>query len=229
MPEKLNIKELAEDDRPRERMMRWGAAQMSDAELLAILIGSGSSDETAVGLMQRVMEACHGDLNELGKWRLEDFTRFKGMGPAKSLTIMAALELGKRRKEKGVSQRTVIRSSKDVYELLHPTLGDLYTEEVWALLLNHAAKVVDKVCVGRGGIDNSAADVRVILREALIRNCTALILVHNHPSGNIRPSAEDRKLTKSLKDAAAIMKITLLDHVIITDGSYYSFADEGTL
>lgn len=225
---KLHIKDLSEDDRPRERMMRYGAGQLSDAQLLAILIGSGNHDETAVEL-QRVMDACDGDLSRLAKWTLTDFARYKGMGPAKSLTIMAALELGKRRQAATPSARPTIRSSTDSYNLLYPILCDLPTEEVWVLLLNHACRLIDKVRLAGGGIDATTVDIRTVLREAIVRNATAIVLAHNHPSGNTRPSEEDRRLTKTLSDAAKLMHISLLDHVIIADGSYYSFADDGAL
>ena len=152
--EKLNINQWAAEDRPREKMMQKGAEALSDAELLAILIGSGNTEETAVTLMQRILAACGNDLNRLGKWEVRDFSRFKGMGPAKSITVMASLELGKRRKLQERSGRTAIRSSADIYELFHPLLCDLATEEFWVLLMNHAAKVIDKVRISRGGIDH---------------------------------------------------------------------------
>ena len=172
--EKLNINQWAAEDRPREKMMQKGAEALSDAELLAILIGSGNTEETAVTLMQRILAACGNDLNRLGKWEVRDFSRFKGMGPAKSITVMASLELGKRRKLQERSRRTAIRSSADIYELFHPLLCDLATEEFWVLLMNHAAKVIDKVRISRGGIDQTTADVRSILREALLQRATQI-------------------------------------------------------
>ncbi len=226
---KLNINQWAEEDRPREKMMQKGAEALSDAELLAILIGSGNTEETAVMLMQRVMNACGNDLNQLAKWEQHDFARFKGIGPAKSITIMAALELGKRRKLQERTVRTSIRSSADIYELFHPLLCDLATEEFWVLLLNQASKVIDKVCISRGGIDQTTADVRTILREALLQRAVQIILVHNHPSGNPRPSNDDKRLTEFVKKAAQTMNIRVTDHVIVTDGKYYSFNDEGIL
>ena len=177
--EKLNINQWAAEDRPREKMMQKGAEALSDAELLAILIGSGNTEETAVTLMQRILAACGNDLNRLGKWEVRDFSRFKGMGPAKSITVMASLELGKRRKLQERSGRTAIRSSADIYELFHPLLCDLATEEFWVLLMNHAAKVIDKVRISRGGIDQTTADVRSILREALLQRATQIALIHN--------------------------------------------------
>ncbi|MCR6503979.1 DNA repair protein RadC [Bacteroides sp. KH569_7] len=227
--EKLNINQWAAEDRPREKMMQKGAEALSDAELLAILIGSGNTEESAVALMQRVLAACNNDLSQLGKWEVRDFSRFKGFGPAKSITIMAALELGKRRKLQERSERTAIRSSADIYELFHPLLCDLPTEEFWVLLLNQAAKVIDKVRISRGGIDQTTADVRTILREALLQRAVQIVLIHNHPSGNPSPSHADRSLTELVRKAAQTMNIRLTDHIIVTDGKYYSFNDEGII
>ncbi len=226
---KLNINQWAEEDRPREKMMHKGAEALSDAELLAILIGSGNTEESAVALMQRVLAACDNDLNRLGKWEVRDFSGFKGMGPAKSITVMAALELGKRRNLQQQSERTTVRSSADVYKLFHPLLCDLATEEFWVLLMNQAAKVIDKVRISRGGIDQTTADVRAILREALLQRATQIVLIHNHPSGNPIPGMEDKRLTELVQKAARTMNIHLADHVIVTDGKYYSFSDEGIL
>ena len=228
MDGKLTLKQLAEADRPREKMMQKGAEALSDAELLAILIGSGNTEESAVTLMQRILSAAGNNLNQLGKWEIRDFAAFKGMGPAKSLTIMAALELGKRRKWQR-SERTTIHSSADIYDIFHPLLCDLPTEEFWILLLNQASKVIDKIRISRGGIDQTSADVRTILREALLARATQLVLIHNHPSGNTRPSTDDRRLTEMVQQAARTMKIRLTDHLIVTDGSYYSFHDEGVI
>lgn len=227
--EKLTINRWAEEDRPREKMMLKGAAALSDAELLAILIGSGNTEESAVALMQRVLNACGNDLNRLGKWEVQDFSSFKGMGPAKSVTVMAALELGKRRKLQAMQERVTITSSTDIYNLFHPLLCDLPNEEFWVLLLNQAAKVIDKVRISHGGIDHTTADVRVILREALLQRATQIALIHNHPSGNPRPSNEDLRLTEQIKKGAQTMNIRLIDHVIVTDGKYYSFNDEGRI
>lgn len=227
--DKLNINQWAEEDRPREKMMRKGAETLSDAELLAILIGSGNTEESAVALMQRVLSCCNNNLNQLGKWEVRDFARFKGLGPAKSITILAALELGKRRKLQERTERTAIRSSQDIYELFHPLMCDLPTEEFWVLLLNQAARVIDKVRISCGGIDQTSADVRTILREALLKRATQIVLVHNHPSGNPLPSNEDRRLTEQVGKAAQLMNIRLTDHLIVTDGRYYSFCDEGRL
>lgn len=226
---KLNIKQWAEEDRPREKMMLKGASALSDAELLAILIGSGNQEESAVALMQRVLQACHNDLSALSKWELRDFKQFKGLGEAKSISILAALELGRRRSDAKGLERTSIRSSADIFEIFHPLMRDLPTEEFWILLLNQANKVIDKVCISKGGIDQTAVDVRLILREALLQRATQIILIHNHPSGNIRPSKEDRNLTQAVKKSAEAMNIRLTDHVIVADGAFFSFNDEGLM
>ncbi|EJX02825.1 DNA repair protein RadC [gut metagenome] len=227
--EKLNINQWAVEDRPREKMMKKGAEALSDAELLAILIGSGNTEESAVSLMQRIMNTCHNNLNQLSKWEIQDFSRFKGMGPAKSITIMAALELGKRRKLQESAERTVIHSSKDIYELFHPLLCDLPIEEFWILLMNHACKIINKIRISQGGITQTAADIRSILREALLQRATNLALIHNHPSGNTKPSRDDQLLTEKICQGAKTMDIHVIDHLIITENGYYSFNDEGKL
>ena len=176
-----------------------------------------------------MLASCSGDLNSLGKWGLENFCTFKGMGPAKSLTVMAALELGRRRKLQERKERTRITSSVDIYELFHPLMADLPTEEFWVLLLNRSNRVIDKVRISSGGIDQTTADVRTILREALLARATQMVLIHNHPSGNIQPSQEDKRITERIKGAGRLMNISVIDHVIVTDGAYYSFNDEGIL
>lgn len=227
--DKLNINQWAEEDRPREKMMHKGAEALSDAELLAIIIGSGSTDESAVSLMQRVLATCGNNLHRLGKWQIRDFSQFKGLGPAKSVSIMAALELGKRRTLQEHPERPCIRSSDDIYKLFHPLLCDLEHEEFWILLLNQGNRVIGKERISRGGLDQTTADVRTILREALIQRATQVALVHNHPSGNIRPSTDDIQLTGAVSSAAKLMNIRVIDHIIVTDGRYYSFNDEGRL
>ena len=227
--QKLAINQWAEADRPREKMMAKGAAALSDAELLAILIGSGNTEESAVELMRSVLNACGNNLNTLAKWEVRDYARFKGMGPAKSLTIMAALELGKRRKLQSVQERKTIVCSADIYNVFQPLLCDADCEEFWVLLLNRAMKVIDKVRVSTGGIDATFADVRTILREALMQRATQIAVAHNHPSGNTRPSQADRQLTERIRKAAETMDIRLGDHLIVCEEGYYSFADEGLL
>ncbi len=226
---KLNINQWAEEDRPREKMMKKGADALSEAELLAILIGSGNREETAVELMRRILSTCDNNLNELARWSVSDYARFKGVGPAKSITIMAALELGKRRKLQEAKERTLVNCSRSIFELFHPLLCDLPQEEFWILLLNQACKVIDKVRISTGGIDGTYADVRSMLREALLQRATQLVLVHNHPSGNCNPSQSDRQLTQHVQQAARTMNIRLTDHVIIADDKFYSFADEGLI
>lgn len=225
----MAINQWAEADRPREKMMSKGADALTDAELLGILIGSGNTEESAVELMRRVLSACDNNLNELGKWDVRRFSAYKGMGPAKSLTIMAALELGKRRKLQELKERPQIGYSKDIYDIFHPLLCDAPHEEFWVLLLNHGCKVIDKVRISSGGIDGTYVDVRTILREALLQRATQIALVHNHPSGNPRPSGEDKQLTANIVKGAQTMNIRLADHVIVCDGKYYSFADEGDI
>lgn len=226
---KLNINQWAEEDRPREKMMAKGADALSDAELLAILIGSGNTEETAVELMRRILATCNNNLNELARWDVRDYSRFKGLGPAKSITIMAALELGKRRKLQEVGERTKILCSKDIFELFHPLMCDLEQEEFWILLLNQGNKVIDKIRISTGGIDGTYADMRSILREALIHRATQIALIHNHPSGNNHPSQEDKILTQHIFKGAQTMNIRLIDHVIVSDDKFYSFADNGLI
>ena len=229
MAEKLNINQWAEEDRPREKMMLHGVSALSNAELLAILIGSGNTEDSAVELMRKVLNDYHNNLSELGKASIDELCRFKGIGPAKAITILAASELGKRRKEEGVEERQSILSSKDVYECLYPLMCDLPTEECWVLLLNQASKLIDKVKISAGGLSATAVDVRCILREALLKRASAIALCHNHPSGSIRPSREDDLLTKQVAQASECMNIRFIDHVILTDGAFYSYADEGRI
>lgn len=229
MAEKLNINQWAEEDRPREKMMLHGCTALSNAELLAILIGSGNTEDSAVELMRKVLNSYHNSLGELGKATVGELCTFKGIGPAKAITILAASELGRRRKEEDPPERVQIRSSIDIYKLFYPLMCDLPTEECRVLLLNQASKVIDNVCIGKGGLTSAQADIRCILREALIKRATSMILCHNHPSGNPHPSRDDDQLTQALDKAARIMNIRLLDHVIFADGTYYSYADEGKL
>lgn len=229
MKDKLNINQWAEEDRPREKMLDKGIQALTDAELLAILIGSGNTEETAVELMRRVLTNCHNNLNELGKCSVDELCHFKGIGPAKAISVMAACELGKRRKLSDIVERNQITCSTDVYNLLHPLMGDLSTEECWVLLLNQANKVIDKVKISAGGISETSVDVRCILREAILKRAVSIILCHNHPSGNAHPSVEDDRLTSKVKQAGAVMNIILADHVILCDGRYYSYVDEARI
>ncbi|NDV57252.1 DNA repair protein RadC [Bacteroides sp. 519] len=226
---RLSINKWAEEDRPREKMLSKGINALSDAELLAILIGSGNKDESAVELMRRMLSTCDNNLNELGKWNSADFSVFNGIGPAKATTIMAALELGKRRKLQEAKERSVILSSRDAYNIFHPILCDAPQEEFWILLLNQASKVIKTVKISTGGIDGTYADVRTILREALLERATSIILCHNHPSGNPEPSINDKRLTSAIQQAAKTMNINLVDHIVVCDGTYFSFGDKGLI
>lgn len=228
---KLNINQWAEEDRPREKMERLGAAALSNAELLAILIGSGSTEESAVDLMKRVMTDCGNNLNTLGKMTIRELTsnRYKGLGPAKAITILAACELGKRRQAEKAAEREKLDSAVAIYEYMHPKMQDLSEEEAWALLMNQNCKLIKAVQLSHGGITETAVDVRVIIKNALLCNATVIALCHNHPSNNARPSGEDDRLTKRVKDACAIMRLYFLDHLIITDGAYYSYNEDGRL
>lgn len=226
---KPNINQWAEEDRPREKMIAKGIDVLSDAELLGILIGSGNTEESAVELMRRMLVACNNNLNELGKWSYSHFSKFKGIGPAKATTVMAALELGKRRKAQEIKERTQITCSTDIYHIFHPLLCDLPEEEFWVLLLNQSNKMIDKIRISTGGIDGTYADVRSILREAILQRATGIALIHNHPSGNPAPSVGDKRVTGNVQQGALTMNIRLMDHVIICDGKYYSFADEGDI
>jgi DNA repair protein RadC len=179
--------------------------------------------------MRRMLDSCGNDLNELARWDVHDFSSFKGMGPAKSLTLMAALEIGRRRAATPAKERRAVRCSKDIYDIFRTKLMDLPYEEFWVLLLNQSNKVIDKVRVSSGGIAGTYVDVRLVLREAILRHATQIAVVHNHPSGNNQPSSEDRSLTQRISKSGETMNIRLLDHVIICESCYYSFADEGTL
>lgn len=225
----LTIKEWAEDDRPREKMISKGVAALSDAELMAILIGSGTKNETAVAISQRILNSSNNNLNELGKLSLNDFIKIKGIGPAKGVTIMAALELGRRRKSSEALNKKQITSSNDVTELFQPLLADLPYEEFWVLLLNRANRVIDKVRISEGGFTATIVDVRKIMRIALDNQAIGLILCHNHPSGNHNPSEDDIKITQKIKEAANTLDIKLLDHLIVTDSKCYSMADNSLL
>ncbi|MBO5000568.1 MAG: DNA repair protein RadC [Bacteroides sp.] len=229
MAERLTITQWAEEDRPREKMMLHGVSALSNAELLAILIGSGNTEESAVELMRKVLADYRNNLNELGKASIDELCRYKGIGLAKAITILAASELGKRRKKENIEERMTILSSKDVYECFYPIMCDLSVEECWVLLLNQASKVIDKIRIGTGGLTATAVDVRCILREALLKRASAVALCHNHPSGSIRPSREDDRLTQQVHQACQYMNIRLVDHVILTDGAFYSYADEGRI
>ena len=226
---RLRIKELAKDDRPREKALHRGVASLSDAELIAILLRSGSTEETAVQLAQKILSLVSNNLNALGKLSFRELMIYKGIGETKALTIAAAMELGRR---KGISEpekRDSIRSSHDAFRLFYPVLCDLPHEELWIALTNNASKVIEKVKISQGGIGETTADLRFILKSAINTVCHGIVLCHNHPSGNLQPSPQDDMLTSRVGQAAQLMSIQLLDHIIISDKNYYSYADEGRL
>jgi DNA repair protein RadC len=243
---RLNIEQQAAEDRPREKLMAKGTSALSNAELLAILIGSGTTDETAVELMQRVLADCGNSLITLGRRSLDELMseidvmdeatgkkkktkRYKGLGEAKAVTILAACELARRRSEEPISERKEIHSSVDLFNYFHPKMQDLPHEECYVLLMNQACKILGHLLVSRGGLTETAVDIRLILREALLKRATVLALCHNHPSGSLRPSAEDDRLTDRLSNSCKMMGIRLLDHVIVTDAGFYSYCEEGRL
>ncbi len=229
MKDKLTISQWAEEDRPREKLERLGPEALSNAELLAILIGSGSTQESAVDLMKRVLADYHNNLNTLGKVTIQDLCRYNGIGEAKAITILAACELGKRRQREKAEERPDLSSATAIYEYMHTHMQDLDVEEAWVLLMNQNFKLIRAERISHGGISETAVDVRVIMREAVLNNATILALCHNHPSNNLRPSAEDDRLTQRVKQACTLMRIHFLDHVIITDGAYYSYHEQGRL
>ncbi len=226
---KLSIKSWAESDRPREKMMLKGAAALSDAELIAILIGSGNRNESAVSLARRILQAVDNNINKLATLSLEELIKFKGIGEAKAISILTALELGKRRQLEQALQHVKISSSNMVFELMQPILSDLPHEEFWMLYLNNANKLLLHEQISKGGMTATVVDVRLVLKKALTINAVGLIMVHNHPSGNLKVSASDKQITKKLQEAGQTLDIKLLDHLIVTQNNYYSFADEGAI
>lgn len=227
---RLTIRDWAEDDRPREKMLRKGAQSLSDAELLAILIGSGNRDESAVELSRRIMHECSDNINELAQLSITDLCkRFKGIGEAKAITIMAALEIGKRRKTSEVVERKKITSSLDLFDLFELQLVDLPHEEFWVGLLNGANKVIEIKRLTQGGSRQTVVDIPMLLKMALEKSALAVVVAHNHPSGQNHPSHEDEQITRKIKAGCEAIGITLLDHIIIAKGLYYSFADEGKM
>lgn len=225
--EKLNINQWAEEDRPREKMANLGAESLSNAELLAILIGSGSSKESAVDLMKRILSDCNNNLNTLGKMTIHELCQYNGIGEAKAISILAACELGKRRQMESPEERPDLGTATRIYNHMHPKMQDLDVEEFWVLLMNQHYRLIKMVRISHGGITETAVDVRIIMREAILANCTVLAVCHNHPSGNLSPSKQDEELTRTIRRACEAMRIHFLDHVIITDGHYYSFHEQG--
>ncbi len=228
--QKLSIKNWAVEDRPREKLLSKGITSLSNAELIAILIGSGNRDESAVDLSKRILHDTNNNLNELGKTTIESLQKnYRGIGEAKAISIVAALELGKRRKLSDIQEKSQIKSSHDVFELMHPVLSDLPHEEFWIIFLNRANKVISSRKISQGGLSGTVIDTRIIMKSALEQLASSIILCHNHPSGNKLPSQHDKSITIKLKEAGKIMDIPVLDHLIVTDGGYFSFADEGEL
>jgi DNA repair protein RadC len=225
----LKIKDWSPHDRPREKMMAHGAAGLTDTELIAILLHSGTRSETAVEVAQRVLALSGNNLNELGKIERAQLQKIKGIGAAKAITLLAALELGRRRAAAETTPRTEIRSSAEVVRLMSPQLADLLHEEMWMLLLNRANRVTERIKISQGGLHATAVDMRILLKQAIENLATGIILVHNHPSGNAQPSAEDTLLTKQVQQAAALLDIQFYDHIIIAGNSSYSFADQNKL
>ena len=227
--EKLSINQWAEEDRPREKLMRQGAEALSNAELLAILIGSGSPKESAVDLMKRVLNDVGNNLNTLGKMSLHELCQYNGVGEAKAISILAACELGKRRQIETAEERPDIGTATRIYNHMHPVMQDLDVEEFWLLLMNQNYRLIRKLRIAHGGITEVSVDVRIIIREAVLANATILAVCHNHPSGSLRPSQQDNELTRSIQRACQVMHIKFLDHVIVTDGAYFSYHESGRL
>lgn len=227
--QKITIKQWAEDDRPREKLMLKGKTSLSDAELLAILIGSGHREESAVELCKRILAMYNNNLSVLAKQSISKLTAFKGIGEAKAIAIIAALEIGQRRRLSERIVEPIINTSSDVFELISPIIGDLEHEEFWVLYLNNSNKVKFKSPLSKGGITGTVVDIRLLFQTALEQKAVGIILTHNHPSGKVKPSDADIQITKKIKEAGRIMDIQLLDHLIVTEYSYYSFADESIL
>lgn len=228
-PEKLNIKSWAEEDRPREKLLLKGKNALSDAELIAILIGSGNKNETAVELAKRILASVNNDLNQLAKLNLTDLMQFNGIGEAKAISIAAALELGRRRKESTEEKKIKITSSKTAYEAISDVLSDLPHEEFWVLYLNRKNEVIKRENISKGGITGTVADGKIIFKNAVNALASAVVLCHNHPSGNLKPSQADIQLTKKMKEIGVLMDTPVIDHIIVGNNNYFSFADENLL
>ena len=226
-PTNFPIKNWAEDDKPREKLMLKGKQALSDAELIAILIGSGSRNESAVELSKRILSSVDNNLNALGKLSLKQLMEFKGIGEAKGISIAAALELGRRRRDEEMVELKKITSSKAVFEIMQPVIGELPHEEFWVLYLNNSNKVLYKAQLSKGGITGTVVDIRLIFKTAFEQNATSIILTHNHPSGKLQASDADLEITKKLKLAGNQLDVKVLDHIIITENGYLSFQDEG--
>ncbi|MCM4160462.1 JAB domain-containing protein [Antarcticibacterium flavum] len=227
--EAFSIKKWASGDRPREKLMQKGKMALTDAELIAILIGSGTPKQSAVDLSKKILASVNNNLNTLGKLSMAQLMEFNGIGEARAISIIAAMELGRRRRSEEALERIKITSSSSVFELLQPIIGELPHEEFWILYLNNSNKILEQYQISKGGITGTLVDVRITLRKALELGAVSLILAHNHPSGNLNPSEADKQLTRKLKTASESLDIKVLDHIIVTEKSYFSFADEGML
>jgi len=223
------LKEMSEEDRPREKLLAKGASALTTAELLAILIGGGTTEKTAVELMQDIMNECDNSLISLSRLTVDDLLAYKGIGEARALSIIAAAEIGRRRSEEKLSEVKQFGDASMVYEYFRPKIQDLTHEQSWAILLNNNARFIKCVSLSTGGLTETSVDPRILFRNACIANATCFILIHNHPSGSIRPSRADNELTDRIRKAGATMNIRLMDHVIVTDGDYYSYAENGKL
>lgn len=224
-----SIKNWAEDDRPREKLSMKGQRVLSDSELLAIIMGSGSRNESAVELAKRILDSVDNNWNNLSKLSIKDLCKFKGIGEAKAISIITALEIGRRKAAQEIPEKTKIKSSKDIFLVMESLIGDLHVEEFWVLYLNQGNFIIKKEQISKGGINQVSVDIRIILKTALELYATSIVLVHNHPSGNLNPSRSDDHLTQKVIDAARTLDIEVLDHLIITQKAYFSFADEGKL
>lgn len=224
---KQSIKNWNEDDRPREKMALKGKSSLSDAELLAIIMGSGNREESAVELAKRILQTVNNNWNELAKYSITDLCKFKGVGEAKAISIITALEIGRRRNTQEVLERAKITSSNDAATILQQQIGDLPTEEFWVMFLNQGNRIIKTEQISRGGITQTSVDVRIVFKRAIELMATAIILSHNHPSGNLNPSESDKNLTRKFSEAAKYLDLQVLDHIIVTQKSYFSFADEG--
>ena len=225
----IAINNWAEADRPREKLERLGANALSDAELLAILIGSGTANESAVDLMKRILKDCNNNLNTLGKLSLHHLEEYKGIGPAKAITILAACELGKRRQRAKVEDAPLLNSAEAIYNYMHTTIQDLDIEEGWILMMKQNFRLIEAKRISIGGLTMAPIDIRLMMKEALMKNTTILAFCHNHPSGNTSPSHEDDLLTTRIQKACELLSIHFADHVVLTDGNYYSYREEGRL
>ena len=225
----FSIKSWAEDDRPREKLLNKGRIALTNAELVAILIGSGSKNESAVELSKRILSSVDNDLNRLGNLGISDLVKFKGIGEAKAISIVAAMEMGRRRKDSSPTEVVKITCSKDSYDVIYPFLADLDHEQFFVILLNRGNRLIDTCRISQGGVSGTVADTKLILKLGIEKLASSIILAHNHPSGNTQPSQADLKLTKNISEAAKLMDMSVIDHLIIAGQSYFSFADEGLM